>query len=949
MKPITTLFLILSFLLVGQAQEKISDISNYVQLENYSNISIENSIEFNSIKYAVYFDQRYLVLVNLEDETAAPLKYPIDVPCFDMSYNYNLHARIGNKLYFGGFHTIYAIDLENPESATQIDLEGDYSSPYLRNINDDYIFSSSDNNDTLKMIFVDQVTYEVKKYEFLGYKFNKIIGDDIILKSIDGKSLSVFNLYTEEIKAIYTSSLINQYYDLTGSNDDIILLDTALTLLRLQPGSESFDSICSVSEDLKDFWGVNLKNHIVQGKRNTTTGLERIICTSKIDCQTEFDIPNFSESLYYLESININNQDFIIIIGGLKLLIFNTETDETYTYDINFNTFSPYSIIDETLILFESYNSNVKKLSIIDLTTGERQTQNYQLGLSSPKAVIAANLEDSIVIVAQSKYDLVSIHLSKTSAEYSIRDLTKNVDVGLKKRREWIRTGTSVSNRKDRYNEIHHSLEDEKLTPKDAIDFAEGYYVWDNMLAGVANIDGQSYFTIYNTLTDEIIDQRYLSSQEPSSRHFIVKFADKYYECINGRYLERYPLSGVIPLPNSFNFESTPLLHLKNSFFAIKKNEIDSYSIRKFDNNEETIVKSDLKTQYYQYTTIWKSDDPINLYTFYQEEMDETYLISINSQNGEIQYQQTVEGKALYDNRTSLVKDWITIKFQRSDESSYVLHTDGIELEEFGLPIGLSEYNVQIQSFTANQSLFIPTDDGELYIYNNQTVPQEVPDIFNQLDNLEDVIFRNNKYYLIISNYQENRIITLSVGFDIQEEIFNEAKVSCQSLPNRFIGNIDKDHILLSLNSTVTGNELWKLNTLTNAVELYFEFNTTPLYGFHSFEFISDGNAYIKGADQNSIIQLYKVTLHDENVSNEEIGSSDKALIISPNPSNSLITCNEPIRNAIITSLSGETIWKQSSNGLLISIEINKLNPGLYIVSGLTEKNERILSKFIKM
>ena len=65
MKPITTLFLILSFLLVGQAQEKISDISNYVQLENYSNISIENSIEFNSIKYAVYFDQRYLVLLEI--------------------------------------------------------------------------------------------------------------------------------------------------------------------------------------------------------------------------------------------------------------------------------------------------------------------------------------------------------------------------------------------------------------------------------------------------------------------------------------------------------------------------------------------------------------------------------------------------------------------------------------------------------------------------------------------------------------------------------------------------------------------------------------------------------------------------------------------------------------------------------------------------------------------
>ncbi|MFT6336651.1 MAG: hypothetical protein ACJATI_003411 [Halioglobus sp.] len=953
MKPIAITLLMFSFLFSIQAQQKISDIENYVQLEAYSAELPKYSIELDSVHYAVYYDLSHLVLINLEDKNATPIRYPLDIECFDMSFNYKYHVRVENKLFIWSGNSLKIVNLENPQEQSQIDIDGNFVSPFMRNIDDQYIFSYSSANETLRISFINLNTNEIKNYEYPGYKFQQITENKILAMTVNNTALAVFNQETEQLTNIYTGSKISRYFNLSGSSEDFVFRDTTLTLMRYQHSTGVIDTICTINEAEKDYWGVNLKNHIVLGQGDPSTGLYKLIGINKSDCIEVFDISNFSNGLDIIKSTTIDNQDIITIIGQDNVLIYNTNTGQSSQYDIRFISLIPPKILKNQLLFFEATDIiDTKKLNIIDLVSGDRKTQNHRIVLTDNRLLITDNLEDSILIISETEYLLASINLSKTSTDYSIRDLTIPVDIGLRKRREWTRTGTSVTSRKDRYNEEHLVLENIKLTAKENLGLSEGYHIWDNLLAGVSDVDSASYFIIYNTLTDKIIEQQFLSDQKPSSRQPIVKFNNIYYELKNGRFIERFPLSGPFPYPfpisGAIDFEPSPLLQLENSFFAIKKVNSSNYSIRKFANNQETIVKSNLKTPYYQYTNLWKQNNPIILYAFYQQDIDETYLISIDSQNGEIMFSESYAGKYRITNNSS-IKDWITIKFQKTDGTANVLHTNGIQKSQFDLPSEFHESYINVESFTANDKLLIQNRKGKLYIFDEQVAPLELSNIVDETETINDLIYSNNQYYLLVSSLIENKIIILSDEFTFINEINNNPRSGCYNNKSTFIGTIDKDKFLFSLHTEETGSELWTLNTLTNSVDIFYEFNSTHMSGFISFEFLSDGYAYVKGKDQDKNIQMYRIALYDESVSTEEIILSNTTVLLSPNPSNSFITFNEPLRNVIITSQSGNVVWSQSSKNLIRTIDIDILNSGLYILTGISEQQIGVTSKFIKI
>ena len=426
-----------------------------------------------------------------------------------------------------------------------------------------YILSNKNENELVDDIKNDSFNnFEYNQNSILGYKINETDCKYIILK--------ITNLNSNYVSEIKTLNIYNE--------TEIIPVDNFNQIALTNPGI--YKILLDISSTNKYLFYIK-KNFSINITMNTKNN----------------SFKDFNTNLFYIDKNTTNSNDYFIIslynyIDDNSIQIYNDKNDNYYIYNYNktnINNFSGNFSSNQNLYFINIYDdeSQNKVLYVNDYRENINIYYNFGSDLNLEKFINLNNERLNYPIIADKKFDLLSINCSSINCSYSIiyKRLYENneyITITYNTLYEFfVLNNQPLKININNPNSIINSIFNAKLLPNLQIDLLKVFISMDN------ENEFQLNNNEYEDNSKNITKGNYLYLKSENGDSFItLKFSLPYYQINNCNAIEE-------KFNSQYNLFIIPELHPKefiNLIIFSNSNNINIFFEEK-DNLDENLWK----------------------------------------------------------------------------------------------------------------------------------------------------------------------------------------------------------------------------------------------------------------------------------------------------------------------------------------------------------------------
>ena len=948
MKSIVTFSIFILSLATISAQEKVSSIENFLIPEQVHQESSLSYIHYNDADYAMYLDLDQLKLVDINDEDAGVLSYQIQLECFKVLETEML-SNLENKIYLSSGAIIQEINLDEPDEVKLFSFQT-LTQPKALYIRNNYIVGYKDGIDDITIEIIDLTDFSTQVYAYEGYTRLAPFDNRLLVVSPKYDKLTELDITTGNLEVFHEGGGIMKAWNVGDNKNELVFRDSTEYFFSYNFETKVKDTICH-------FYGHQLDNYIFNSNNNIYypgqffTSFENFLYgINKEDCYTNESFQNFDLS-NIPQTYSENGEDIILFQGSNSVIIYNETTDENFVHEVALGSTAKSIKVDNFVYVLGNVQdfSGKFRLSRFDMLTGDHLEILYDIPDIGIQFKIAMIDDNSLVILDEIEHLNSVIRLSLFNDDYEIRNMTASRDYGLIYNNYWNRHGTTISANLHQPEYRLLSLKDEQLTEVDLPDFKIGYYQWDDKIAGMSVQDDDLYFKIFDQSTQSVIEENYISSFANKERYSIVKIGDTYYEIINDRLYQRFPLNHIFPL-----FEEDEIYDVvfqsESEIVVILEDAQDIFSLARITTNGIEIIYSDLPKRHFKDIDVWVDNDHRLMLLFEDSENEETNIFSFDTQTGELLLNELYSGLVKRSYSVGEIHGWMTLEFEDADNQEFIVATNGKKVKKFEIGNLEVEPIYNFASQYINGYLFFTDEELGLVAVNEENLVIDISDDFGGIYRVHEGMLIDDTYYFIGSDDRAIMVFTSNLDFTELEQLYTTSLKYCSlNWKPQYLGNDVNGDILFTLETKNNGNEIWAINPESKEVNLYKDINGLPSSSIKSVEFLHEGIVYFKASDSTGIIQLYKLPVSFQPVNTTETVINPNEVGLYPNPVSSHLSLTIPLSSIVIKNISGIEVYKNSKIEVTSILDIQTLSTGIFILEGLDSDGLRYTQKFVKM